>query len=121
MYAVGSILSIERNMYRHVGAYVGNNRVLQNTPSNGEEIVSLRKFADSAPVAIIVPQQFCTRSFLDRAYAIALNPKRYDLLSNNCEHTISRALYGDSRSPQMLAAGVIAALVMLVLLANRGN
>ncbi len=121
MYTVGSILSVQRSLYQHVGAYLGNGLVLQNSRPRGEEIVTIQKFSEGTSFTVKDPGPICEFSFLDRAYAIANNPRRYSFLSNNCEHTVTKALYGVARSPTIQFASIVMALGVLIAMAARSR
>ena len=121
MYTVGSILSVQKILYRHVGAYLGKGLVLQNTPTRGAEIVTIDRFSEGASITVQDPGPICEISFLNRAYAIAVNPSPYNVLLNNCEHTVSKALHGVSRSPQILVAGIVVTLGILIATAARSR
>ena len=107
MYPAGTILEKGYILYRHVGVCVGDGRILQNTPFRGEEIVAQSDFINGERISFRNPKPIDIFSFSRRVSEIERNPRSYNLISNNCEHTISRALYGSAHSPQVTTYATI--------------
>jgi hypothetical protein len=83
----------------HKGLALGDGRILHNTPWLGEHVCSEHEFRAGKRL-------YATR--LDagerrRALARAGSEDRraYNLLTNNCEHTVTRATTGRASSPQL--------------------
>lgn len=101
MYPIGAVLEIQNFFYKHVSAYLGRGLVLQNHPVRGEEIVSLHKFSNGKKITMRSGAVRNKKLFLQRVNVIAANPKPYDVLNNNCEHTVHKAINGKPKSPQL--------------------
>ena len=121
MYPPGTILEKQLFIFRHVGVCLGNGYVLQNTPFKGEEVVSESDFIYGAKFKVRDPGRIDVSSFLSRVSEIELNPRSYNLISNNCEHTIYRALYGSARSPQLMAFSTVALCLAAVMITRRAR
>ncbi len=109
-YLPGDTLSRRKGLVRHTGVALGDGRVLHNLPGRGEHISSEAAFGNGQQVQV----QRRSRAQRERALAGArrydlahnygysqANPRRYHLLSNNCEHTVHRVSSGRARSPQL--------------------
>src|SRR4029077_2949370 len=83
----------------HVGIVVGAGLVLHNTPQNGEHIGTTQEFSAGQPVT--VKQTGANPdAVVARAQQILANPKRYDAVFRNCQHTVTQTLFGIAKSPQ---------------------
>lgn len=89
-----------RNIVTHVGAVIGYNQVLQNTPGKGEHVATFQEFADGEPVAVHKTQAHPIK-VQTNAQRILANPKPYHPLVRNCEQTATEVVEGKPRSPQL--------------------
>lgn len=105
-YMPGDVLSRRKGFVMHKGVALGGGRVLHNSPFRGEHVVSEHEFLDGKRLHV---KRLATR---DRMRALraaeSLEPRSYSLLSNNCEHTVTRVTKGRADSPQLRswAAGI---------------
>lgn len=98
-YLPGDIVSRRKGLVMHHGLALGDGRVLHNTPRRGEHITSEAEFC--AGKRLYVTRQDYTERQRALAHAVRGETQRYNLLTNNCEHTVHRAATGDARSPQL--------------------
>ena len=98
---IGSLLAINKGLYDHVSAYLGNGTVIQNHPSKGIEIVSLHQFAQGKNIQLLESGVDNVVDFLSRVQSLLADPNRYNIFKNNCEHTVSWLRTGISESPQL--------------------
>ena len=122
-YLAGDILSRRKGLVVHRGVALGDGRVLHNTPGRGEHISSEAEFANGHRVSVTRSSLDDRRRALHHAAHLGVRGGRaYDLLGNNCEHTVSRASSGDARSPQLRGwiAGVGLAAVTLAVTRHPG-
>lgn len=106
----GDLVYCQKNIFiRHTGVYLGNGLILQNTPESGEHFVDWNGFTQGREVRI-KSMNLPAQVVIERASEILRNPKKYDSLFNNCEHTASRVTSGVARSEH------VGALVLLGLL-----
>ena len=98
-YLPGDIVSRRKGIVMHKGVVLGDGRVLHNTPLRGEHITTEEEFR--AGKRVYVTRQ--ERTARERALAHAdRDPNAsYNLLTNNCEHTVHRATRGQAHSPQL--------------------
>ena len=111
----GDILSRRKGLVMHKGVALGDGRVLHNTPFRGEHVSSEHDFRAGRRLYVERVDDVSRARALRRA---ELNRSRpYNLLTNNCEHTVSRVTDGRARSPQLrgwvLGAGLAAATFAL--------
>ena len=83
----------------HKGVVLSDGRVLHNTPFVGEHATSMESFRAGKRV-YVERQELDARQRALRA-ADSLEPRSYNLLRNNCEHTVHRATTGEAQSPQL--------------------
>ncbi len=88
---IGDILFRRKSMVMHVGIYLGEDRILHNTPKSGEHEVSFDVFAAGKDV-FAKTSGLPNEVVLTRAADILANPGKYQLLNYNCEHTTNRVL-----------------------------
>lgn len=119
MFAIGAILEVGRRGYRHVAVFLGHDQVLQNSPDNGEEIVSVAEFARGSDIAVTYIPDIQIPVFLRRVSEIMTQPQPYHLIFNNCEHTVYRALYGRAISPQLGGLAIVISAIGLAVWAFR--
>lgn len=97
----GDIVSRRKGLVMHRGIAMGNGRVLHNTPFKGEHICSESEFRDGKRMYVSNLDGDIRGRTLRRAHAHGDSRRGYNLLTNNCEHTVSRAATGEARSPQL--------------------
>jgi hypothetical protein len=113
-YLPGDIVSRRKGFVMHKGIALGDGRVLHNTPFRGEHITTEHEFRNGERLRVV--RQDRTRRQRALAHADGLGRGRgYNLLTNNCEHTVHRASTGAARSPQLIgwAAGLAVGAVAL--------
>ncbi len=95
----GDIVSRRKGFVMHRGIALGDGRVLHNTPFRGEHICSEHEFRAGKRMYV------SNLDGADRARAVRRanhgSARSYNLLTNNCEHTVSRAATGRAQSPQL--------------------
>jgi hypothetical protein len=108
-YLPGDIVSRRKGFVMHRGIALGDGRVLHNTPFKGEHICSEAEFRAGQRLYVTRLDRSARNHAVSHAES---SPGRaYDLLNNNCEHTVSRAIGAQVHSPQLrswvagLAAG----------------
>ncbi len=97
----GDIVSRRKGLVMHRGISLGDGRVLHNTPFRGEHICSEEEFRAGKRLYVSNTDADMRRRALQRAHLHAGEGRGYNLLTNNCEHTVSRATTGRSHSPQL--------------------
>lgn len=100
----GVLITAPKGMVSHVGLSLGNGWVFHNNPEKGEHISSIADFAKGKPVSIL--GKLAALEFmqaLERIRQIMTNPKRYDAIAYNCEHSLNRVLGRKVSSPQLQA------------------
>ena len=97
-YRPGDVVSRRKGLVMHRGLVLSDGSILHNSPFRGEHVVSEAEFRDGK--RLHVSRTECPRQ---RRYAAGALPedRGYNLLTNNCEHTVSRAMSGESESPQL--------------------
>jgi hypothetical protein len=88
----------------HKGFVCDFDRVLHNLPERGDHSSTITEFAVGHEVRVIksVP---LTWEVAQRVDQILRNPKRYNLFFWNCDHTVTRAAFGEPVSEQVEAVG----------------
>lgn len=103
---------------QHMGLVVGTNQVLQNTPERGEHLSTVEGFAQQRPVKVV--RTGADPRLVQARTSQALRQRsKYDLLSNNCEHTVTKVLNGVAHSPQVIFWCSLAALGALLVVVLR--
>lgn len=112
-YMPGDVVSRRKGFVMHRGIALGDGRVLHNTPFRGEHISSEAEFRAGQRMYVTRLDRAQRERALRHAESEAgLRP--YSLVSNNCEHTVSRAIHGEAESPQLRAwVGALAAGITL--------
>ena len=113
----GDIVSRRKGLVMHRGIALGDGRVLHNTPFRGEHICSEEEFRAGKRMYVANADLDQRRRALQRAHLHAEEGRGYNLLTNNCEHTVSRAAHGRAHSPQLkswLIGGGMAAATFAV-------
>lgn len=95
----GDIVSRRKGVVMHKGLVMADGSVLHNTPFQGERRVSMTEFAAGQRVYVEHQETDVRMRALRRAELH--DPRGYDLLRNNCEHTVHRLSHGKPESPQL--------------------
>ena len=105
----------------HVGVVVGVNLVCHNTPERGEHISTLSEFAAGQTNVGVRRTNADPSSVISRANQLLANPKRYDPVNRNCEHTAFEIVYGAAKSRAVLTfvCLFLVGAVLLLLLRQR--
>jgi len=114
-YNPGDIVSRRKGLVMHRGVVLADGSILHNSPFRGEHVVSESEFRDGK--RLHVSRTECPRQRRYAAGASARHGHGYNLLTNNCEHTVSRAMTGEAESPQLKSwvAGIGVATVAFAL------
>ena len=80
MYQVGSELSVPEKFYKHVGVYVGDNRVFHNSPECGEVLTSVSEFAKGREINVTKQGVNDISGFFSRLRQSMCNPKNYNIV-----------------------------------------
>lgn len=107
----GDILRRWKNGVWHWGIYLGEGKVLHNTPKEGEHVSQLADFSAGEKTYFIRPDSSKKSEILHRSSEIVASPKKYSYLWRNCEHTLYQAMEGTPRSPTAKLIVGITALV----------
>ena len=97
----GDVLSRRKGLVMHKGVSLGGGRVLHNTPFRGEHICSEEEFRAGKRMYVESGEDTRRRRALRMAEYADRDNRGYNLLSNNCEHTVSRVTSGSASSPQL--------------------
>jgi hypothetical protein len=120
-YLPGDVVARRKGFVMHKGIALGGGRILHNTPFRGEHICTEDEFRGGHRLHVKRLSDEERRRVL--SHADGWSPGRdYNLLSNNCEHTVTRAVHGMPHSPQLIgwAAGLVAGAAALALTRNAG-
>jgi len=103
-------VDIPRGPKIHRGIAARNNRngkvvVLHNTPELGEHVGSFEEFA--AGLSWMAEPIPVTGDIVRRFNFVTENPRGYDLLINNCEHTATAVEEETRRSPTIAIIGIV--------------
>lgn len=114
-YRPGDVVSRRKGFVMHRGMVLSDGSILHNSPFRGEHVVSEAEFREGK--RLHVSRTDCPRQ---RRYGATARPKDgqgYNLLTNNCEHTVSRAMTGEAESPQLKSwvAGIGVATIAFAL------
>ena len=93
------MVSRRKGLVMHKGISLGDGRVLHNTPFRGEHICSESEFR--AGKRLYVENVDDVARLRALRHARADRDRGYNLLTNNCEHTVTRATTGTAASPQL--------------------
>ncbi len=97
----GDIVSRRKGPVMHKGIAVGHNRILHNTPFKGEHICSEAEFSNGRRLYVQSLDVQARRRVLQSHVETGRTSRGYNLLTNNCEHTVSRLAQGRAQSPQL--------------------
>ena len=111
----GDIVARRKGFVMHQGVVLRDGKVLHNTPLRGEHVSTEADFRRGKPMRVRRLDQAQRSSAL--RYAEQGERRGYNVFTNNCEHTVTRAAGGPVESPQLatLVAGVGAAAVAFAL------
>ncbi len=115
----GDIVSRRKGLVMHRGIVLEDGTVLHNTPRYGEHVSTLQSFGAGRRVRVVATDPVRRQQTLRRVRQQAHARRRYRLLSNNCEHTVSRAASGQARSPQLQSWMVGGGLALLAFALTR--
>lgn len=96
--SIGDIVSVDKGFFKHLGVVIQGG-ILQTSPGSHERVVSWDEFSQGRSVTITRTRKSAF-IVMQRARAILSNPRAYDVLTQNCEHTVNDVVYGAPRSPQ---------------------
>ena len=116
----GDVLLRKKGEVWHFGIYMGNGWVLHNSPEAGERITTYDEYAAGQQVKVHQPDSSGRQQIMQRAWQIVRNPKAYNHLTRNCEHTVYEAIEGIAKSPTVRTAVGIAAVIALLVLCLQG-
>jgi hypothetical protein len=118
---VGDVLLRRKLLgFWHPGVAVGPDAVFHNTPERGEHLSSVAQFAAGESIEVR-PTGADPRSVIARARDALSRPRRYNLATRNCEHTVSEILWGFAKSPTFVCAGAVILLALATYLVFRGR
>ena len=111
----GDIVARRKWLVMHKGVVLDDGRILHNTPWRGEHASTLGEFRAGRRLRV-TPTDRGTRQRV--AGAERHGARRYNLFTNNCEHTVNRATTGRATSPQLQGwiAGAGLAVVAIAVL-----
>ena len=116
-FSPGDIVLRRKGPVMHQGIALGDDRVLHNTPRRGEHVSSMEDFRRGKAVrARRLGETQRARALHHAQRAAQGGSQRYNLLRNNCEHTVTRATTGKASSRQLVAvaAGLVVGAAVLV-------
>ncbi len=96
----GDVVSRRKGLVMHRGVVLRDGRILHNTPFKGEHVCSPREFRAGRRMYVQTTDAD-TRQRVRRAGDAHLGGRGYNVLTNNCEHTVSRLTHGKAESPQL--------------------
>lgn len=109
---IGTIIArTKAGVAEHIGVITAHNLVLHNTPDRGEHESTVAEFA-AGQIITIRGRVRDVMAFVNRVWRRRQNLRAYDLVSNNCEHTISALTADEPSSPQLRAWGFAALVVV---------
>lgn len=105
-YLPGDVVSRRKGVVMHKGVVLRDGSILHNTPFRGEHVCSEEEFRAGKRLRATRLEGYERRRVLH--HAENGDRRRYNLLTNNCEHTVTRAATGSAHSPQLTSwvAGV---------------
>lgn len=95
----GDIVSRRKGFVMHQGVVLADGRILHNTPFRGEHVCTEHEFR--AGRRLYVSHQSLDARRRALRTTTEREPRRYHLLTNNCEHTVHRHVHGRAQSPQL--------------------
>ncbi len=117
---IGDLLTRPKalGLLTHVGVVVGPNTVIHNVPSKGEHLATFQEFSAGKPTKVHHTGAN-PLAVITRAQNSIGNPKKYDPVRRNCEHTATEVIRGDAKSPQLAFFGIVVFICGAVFLANQ--
>jgi hypothetical protein len=119
---VGSIISRPKFPFTHRGIYLGNylgcDQVFENTPQNGQRLVSFAEFAQGQTVSVDRQASIPIYELVRRIQEALAGGRPYDFLTNNCDHAVTRVADGVASSMQVLGWGLVAVVAGVVVLTS---
>ncbi|MEZ5559470.1 MAG: hypothetical protein R3E86_13125 [Pseudomonadales bacterium] len=97
-YRPGDVVARRKGLVMHKGVVLPDGNILHNTPGRGEHVSSPREFSAGRRLYVT------SRRDQHPGWRPGVAPRtgaRYNLFTNNCEHTVSRATHGQPESPQL--------------------
>lgn len=104
---------------QHWGVLFPHGMVAHNTEEQGVTLVTLDVFAAGKKVKVVREvnnTQWTSTNY--RFYQEIYNPKRYDLLENNCETFANRITGHNPETTQVMGVAVISTVLLLLLMAK---
>lgn len=124
-YHSGAIVQrIKNGVFDHQRVVVPGGLIYENKPDTGEGLYPLDDFMASAKdkLSVILPDWQDRLSILANIEKELKSPRKYSLLSNNCQDTVSRVVSGRARSHQREAVFAAAAMtITLIAIAKLSN
>ena len=119
-YLPGDVVARRKGFVMHKGVALADGRILHNTPFKGEHVCSESEFRAGKRLHVSRQEVDARRRVLRAAEKHEY--RRYNLLTNNCEHTVTRATNGRAESPQLKSwvAGVAVASLTFALTRHPG-
>lgn len=113
----GTILSRRKGLIMHKGILLEDGTVYHNTPRRGEHVSSFAAFSKNRDVFAEPTDEFTREEAL---WGAKLYPRRrYNPITNNCEHTVLRAATGRQRSPQLTSIFISGGIALATLALTR--
>ena len=111
---IGDLLYRSKGIVMHVGVFLGNNKVLHNSPDSNSEIVTLEKFSADKPIKVVRRSIKEPEFFKQRIdYALKIG-KAYNPFSYNCEQLATYVVEGSSQSKQIVGAATGSAIGFVI-------
>lgn len=101
MLEVGDVIERPGFVVIHKGLYLGANEVLHNVPEKGEHISSFEEFSEGKVVRFSKVKDESRWSIVMKSKEAARLRRQYNVLANNCEHTVNRIINGVAESQQL--------------------
>jgi len=98
-YRPGDIVARRKGLVMHKGVVMADGRILHNTPFRGEHISDAAEFRAGKRLHVASSADEGRRRNVHTA--LPDRDRGYNLLTNNCEHTVHRATTGRAHSPQL--------------------
>jgi len=96
-----AVLIADRGFVKHWGIYLGNSQVFHCTPEKGEHVSTLNEFCKDIKVtyqSTAPDRRFIIYSLINEHLRY---PRRYDLITNNCEQIVREIATGIRESKQL--------------------
>lgn len=109
----GDLLYRKKGLVEHVGIYLGNNKVVHNSPDGNIQTSSIEEYAQNKNIKVVTTNFDNIALLEQRLNAILSTGNTYNLLAFNCEQFAYQLILGKNQSPQIRAT-VIGALTGLI-------